>query len=213
MDDLSRPKEDVDERERESQDLGEESEGESRADVSDSEGGGNPSGAGSEDGGSLTPEEELAALREEVAALRDKNLRLVAEGRNLHQRSEREKREGIKYAAAEFARDLLVVIDDVERALEAGEKAGEGAKPVADGVRIVYEHFLKILRDRGIEPVASVGETFDPDVHEAMLQQPSEEHEAGVVIQELARGYRMHERVLRPARVIVSSGPAGEGTE
>lgn len=150
-----------------------------------------------------------SGAEEELAALRDENLRLVAELRNLRQRAQREKEEALKYAEADFARDLLVVLDDLERTLESARAAGN-AQALAEGVRIVYEHFLKVFRSRQIEPIAAVGCKFDPDLHEAVMQQPSTEHPAGVVVQELARGYRMRGRVIRPAKVIVSSGPTAE---
>jgi molecular chaperone GrpE len=149
---------------------------------------------------------ELEALRRELAELRDKNLRLLAETRNLQQRAQREKSEALKYAEADFARELLVVLDDLVRTQESAQ-SGADAKAIADGVRIVQEHFLKVLKSRAVEPIEACGKPFDPHVHEALLQQPSTEHAAGMVIQELARGYKMHERVLRPARVIVSQGP------
>lgn len=153
--------------------------------------------------------DELTQLRAEVAALRDRNLRLVAEQQNQQKRAQREKQEALRYAEAEFARELLIILDDLERTQEAAQNAVAVAA-VADGVRIVHEHFLKVLRQFGIQPIEAAGQPFDPSIHEALLQQPSADHPAGNVLQELARGYTMHERVLRPSRVIVSSGPAAE---
>jgi molecular chaperone GrpE len=154
------------------------------------------------------PEDELSAARREIVELRDKNLRLLAEAQNQQKRAEREKQELRRFAEFDLARDLLVLIDDLERAADAA-RAIPNSQGVADGVRIVTEHFQKILRDHGIAPIEAVGRPFDPNYHEALLQQPSDEHPTGIVIQELARGYTMHERVLRPSRVAVSGGPAG----
>ncbi|MBU0640221.1 MAG: nucleotide exchange factor GrpE [Planctomycetes bacterium] len=151
-------------------------------------------------------EDPLEVLRRECEELREKNLRLLAEAQNLQKRAERDKREALRYAEADFARELLVVLDDLERTQESARTARK-PKAVADGVRIVYEHFLKVLRERQVEPIEALGQPFDPSYHEAMMRQPSEECPAGTVIQELARGYRMHERVIRPSRVVVSSGP------
>jgi len=151
------------------------------------------------------PPDELTQLRAEVAALRDRNLRLQADVQNTLRRAQRDKEEAIRFAEADFARDLLVVLDDLERTVAAAEAAGD--KPHADGVRIVLEHFLKILRQRSIVPISAAGQPFDPERHEALMQQPSADQPAGTVLQELARGYAMHERVLRPSRVVVSSGP------
>jgi molecular chaperone GrpE len=156
------------------------------------------------------PADELELLRNEVEELREKNLRLLADSRNLQQRSQRDKAEALKYAEADFARELLVVIDDLERTLDSA-KAAEDVEAVADGVRIIYEHFLKVLRGRGIEAIEAEGRPFDPSFHEALMQRPSDEYPAGTVMQELARGYKMHDRVIRASRVVVSGGPA-EGT-
>lgn len=147
----------------------------------------------------LTPEQEIEKLR-------DENLRLVAELRNVTQRAQREKQEALRYAEADFARELLIVLDDLERTQESARTASK-VQAVADGVRIVYEHFLKVLRGKQIEPIEALGKPFDPHWHEAMMQQPSDEHPAGTVMQEVARGYKMRDRVIRPAKVVVSSGP------
>lgn len=151
----------------------------------------------------------LEAAEHERDALRDKNLRLTAELANVRQRADRERAEAIRYAEAGFAKELLTILDDLDRTLESASAATE-VSAVTDGVRIIHEHFLKILADHKIEPIPAVGEPFNPDVHEALLQQPSAEHEAGIVIQEVATGYRMHDRVIRAARVIVSSGSPAE---
>lgn len=157
--------------------------------------------------------DELEALRREVAELREKNLRLLAEQRNQQQRAQRERAEALRYAEGELARELLVVLDDLERTQESARETRK-VQVVADGVRIIYEHFLKVLKGRGIEPIVAQGQPFDPGLHEAMLQRPSDEHPAGTVMEELARGYQMHDRVLRPSRVVVSSGPAdGAGVD
>ncbi|MBN2446262.1 MAG: nucleotide exchange factor GrpE [Phycisphaerae bacterium] len=154
---------------------------------------------------------ELELAQREVAELNDKNLRLIAELRNTQQRLERDKGEALRYAEAGFARDLLIILDDLERTQRSASEA-DNVQSVADGVRIVYEHFLKVLKDRNIEPIDAVGQTFDPDLHEAMLQRASSEHASGTVMEELTRGYRMHGRVIRPARVVVSSGPAEQAS-
>lgn len=150
--------------------------------------------------------DERATLQREVDELRDKNLRLMAELQNQQKRAQREKQESLRFAEFEFARELLVVIDDLARTQESAQTATD-VRAVAEGVRILYEHFLKLLRGRHIEPIEAAGRPFDPEIHEAVLQQPSADQPAGTVLQELARGYKMHERVLRPSRVIVSSGP------
>jgi len=151
------------------------------------------------------PAPELS-LEQQIEALRDENLRLTAELRNVAQRAQREKQEALRYAEADFAKELLIVLDDLERTLESVKTADE-VQSVAEGVRIVYEHFLKVLRGRGIEAIEAKEKPFDPHLHEAMMQQPSVDHPSGIVLQEFLRGYRMHDRVLRPTKAVVSSGP------
>jgi molecular chaperone GrpE len=146
------------------------------------------------------------SLEQQIEALRDENLRLTAELRNVAQRAQREKQEALKYAEADFAKELLIVLDDLERTLES-VKTAEQVQSVAEGVRIVYEHFLKVLRGRGIEVIEAQGKPFDPRLHEAMLQRPSADHPSGIVLEEFLRGYQMHGRVLRPTKVVVSSAP------
>jgi molecular chaperone GrpE len=160
-------------------------------------------------GTELPPEAELVeTLRREVAELQQQNLRLIAEMQNQQRRARQDKEESLRFAESDFARELLTVLDDLERTQESARTAAD-ARALAEGVRITYEQFLKTLRGRGIAPIAAVGQPFDPEQHEALLQQPSDDQPAGVVLQEVLRGWTMHGRVLRPSRVIVSSGPAG----
>ena len=158
------------------------------------------------------PESPVEVLERKVQAPEEEKLRLIAESRNQQQRAARERAEALRYAESDFARELLVILDDLERTQQSAQDATD-VQAVADGVRIVYEHFLKVLKGRGIEPIDAQGKPFDPEVHEAMMQQPSAEHAPGTVMQELARGYRMHERVLRPTRVVVSSAPVAPEAE
>ncbi|MFO0837640.1 MAG: nucleotide exchange factor GrpE [Phycisphaerae bacterium] len=153
------------------------------------------------------PEADIAQLQAEVTTLRDQHLRNLAELRNANQRWQREKQEAVKYAEADFARELLVVLDGLERTLESARSAGD-ALSIAEGLRIVHEQFLKALAAHHIEPIQAAGVPFDPHVHEALMQRPSDDVSAGAVLQEVQRGFRMHDRVIRTARVIVSSGPA-----
>lgn len=149
--------------------------------------------------------DEAESLRRQVAELTDKNLRLVAEMQNMQRRAAREREESLRFAEAEFARELLLVMDDLERTREA-VKAGHDAAAIADGVRIVFEHFDKVLRSRGIVPIEAAGKPFNADEHEALLQEASADVPAGSVLREIHRGYRMRDRVLRTARVVVSKG-------
>jgi molecular chaperone GrpE len=152
-------------------------------------------------------EDELATIRREAAELREKNLRLLAEMQNLRKRVEREQGETARFAESELARELLPVLDSLECA-RASASAAQDIGTLADGVRIAGEHFLKVLQGHHIEPIAAAGQPFDPNLHKAVRQQASADYPAGTVLQELARGYTMFERVLRPSQVVVSSGPA-----
>lgn len=151
--------------------------------------------------------DELPTIRRQAAELREENLRLLAEMQNLRKRTEREQGETVRFAESELARELLPVLDNLECA-RASASAAQDNGTLADGVRIACEHFLKVLQGHHLEPIAAVGRPFDPSLHKAVRQQPSVDCPVGTVLQELARGYIMYERVLRPSQVVVSSGPA-----
>ncbi len=179
----------------------------SQADTKATDASTTPQGAEAAPAGSEA--ERIAELERQVAELRDRNLRLMADLRNLQQRFEREQALHRKYANETFAKDLLVILDDLERTMQSAREASS-VEAVAEGVRIVYEHFLELLRKHGVRPIETPeAQSFDPELHEAVMQQPSDEHPAGTVIQQVARGYQMHDRVIRPSKVIVSSGSAG----
>ena len=140
----------------------------------------------------------------EVAEWKEKCLRAKAELVNYQRRAEKDRAEGLKYANASFIRALLPVIDDLERVMASGAAHPENAQAILDGGRLTLENFLKILRDFRVEVIKADGEPFDPEVHEAMMEQPSPDHPTRTVLQEVAKGYRLFDRVLRPAKVIVS---------
>jgi molecular chaperone GrpE len=146
------------------------------------------------------------ALEADLAAERDRNLRLRAELENVRSRSSREISENLRYAALPLARDLLPVLDNIDRALAAGEKAGETG-PLVEGVRLVRQQLVTILEQHHAREIRALGEPFDPQFHAAILQQPSTEVPANHVIMVTQPGYQMHDRVVRPSQVIVSSGP------
>lgn len=165
--------------------------------------------------GNETPD-SVVELRQKVDALEDQLLRTKAEHQNILRRAGTERIEAVRYANADLMRAIIPVLDDLDRAIEAAaaRPAAEKRKPSAidpallDGVKLVRENLLKALREQGMELIAAQHQAFDPHLHEAMMRQPSDEFPAGTVLQELAKGYRLRERTLRPARVIVSQGPA-----
>lgn len=146
-------------------------------------------------------------LEAELATERDRNLRLRAEIENLRGRTARELADQIRYAALPLARDLLPVLDNIDRAIEAGEKAGEKG-PLVDGVKMVRQQLIGALQQHHCQEIKALGEPFDPQFHAAILQQPSAEVPANHVIMVTQAGYQLHDRVVRPAQVIVSSGSA-----
>ena len=160
-----------------------------------------------------TLEEALAAARasapdqtDELTAQGERILRLQAEMQNLRNRTSREIADERKYAALPVLRDLLPVVDNIDRAIEAAEKAGEAENLLA-GFRLVKQQLHSILNQHHGELIAAENEPFDPNFHQAILQQPSREVPEGNVMMVTQPGYKMHDRVIRPAQVIVSSGP------
>ena len=148
---------------------------------------------------------ELESLRHERDVLAESDLRLRAEFENFRRRSTREALEARERAQGSLLTEMLPVLDNLERALDAAEHHDEGK--VLGGVRIVRDLFVDLLRRSGVEEIPTVGAEFDPHVHDAVVMQPSGQEE-GTVTAVLERGYTQGERVLRPARVVVSSGPA-----
>lgn len=150
----------------------------------------------------------VQALTQECESLRDQLLRQRAEFDNYRKRMARDTEQIRKTASENLVRDILPVLDNLERALQHAEDPN-GA--LAQGVGMVLKQLCDALAAKGLEPIASVGETFDPNVHEALAQQPSEDTPADVVLNEFERGYRLGGLVIRPAKVVISSGSAQSG--
>ena len=154
-------------------------------------------------GGAKAPVDDRDAVARERDQLADSLLRLRAEFDNYRKRSAKELTDARTCAQGDLLADLLPVLDNLERALDAAEHHEEGK--VLQGVRMTRDLFVGLLTRVGVEEVPGVGTHFDPLVHDAILTQASEEDE-GVVTAVLERGYRQGEQVLRPARVAVSAG-------
>jgi molecular chaperone GrpE len=148
---------------------------------------------------------ELAARLAEAEAMRDEYLadvqRVAAEYENYRKRAAREQERLVAHAHERLVRELLPVLDDLERALEAAEKHEEAA--LVEGVRLVEQSLRAALAKEGLVEIETDG-PFDPHVHEALLTQAHDEKETGSVVEVLQRGYRLGDRVVRPARVIVA---------
>ena len=147
---------------------------------------------------------DVDALQADRDQLFDRLQRLAAEFDNFRKRNAREQAAFAERANERLVKELIPVLDDLGRALEAASEHEEGK--VEDGVRLVHRALADLLAKQGLTEIATDGK-FDPHVHEALLSQPSEA-EDGAVIQVLQKGYRLGDRVLRPARVVVSAGAA-----
>lgn len=147
------------------------------------------------------------ALRQERDELRDRLLRTSADFDNYRKRTDRERRDLSAYATADLVKDLLPVLDDLERAIAIPVDASAGPTQLAairDGVEMVRRQFLDVLQRRGVEPIEAVGADFDPEWHEALTTEPAEGRRDGEITAEIRRGYRMGPRLLRPALVKVA---------
>ena len=176
--------------------------------------------ARAEDEAAKTPEDAAAAapqptpstaLEREHAEMKDRLLRTLAEMENLRRRTEREVTDARLYGVASFARDVLVVADNMRRALdalppEARADAEAGIKSLVDGVELTERELLKALEKNGVRQFTPQGEKFDPNVHQAMYEVPDASVPAGSIVQVVQPGYMIGERVLRPALVGVSKG-------
>jgi len=162
----------------------------------------------------------ITELEAELASAKDRWLRAVADLENYKKRVKREKEEDYRRTVQKLVPGFLPVMDNLERALEIAEPAARTAPPeqakameqVVAGLRIVASDFMNTLTKNGIETVPSVGLPFDPSLHDALQQVDSPDHAPGIVIREFERGYRLGDRLLRPARVIIAGAGSTGGT-
>lgn len=162
----------------------------------------------------VEPEARIAELEAEVASVKDQYLRFMAEAENMRKRNERQLADAHRYGAADLARAVLTVADDLSRALAAvpeEQRQGDGLlQTLLGGVEAVERELAKALDTNNIERIDPAGEPFDPNFHEAMFEVPDSGFPSGTVAQVLQPGYRLHERLLRPARVGVAKGGDAE---
>jgi len=152
-------------------------------------------------------DQKEADLEQQVREANDRALRSHAELENFRKRSQRELADERRYAIIPFARDLLAVVDNLERAIEAAQKSPDGSG-LLDGVKLVADQLESVLKAHQCVRIETVGTTFDPNFHQALAQEPSNEHPAGTITRATQAGYKLHDRVIRPAQVFVSTGPA-----
>lgn len=171
----------------------------------------NPEGAAPEAGAEEqvaeaeeSPEEEMARLHEDLANARDAVLRAQAEAQNVKRRAEQDVEKARKFALERFVGELLPVVDNLERALEAASGDEEVVKPIAEGVELTLKSFLDVLGKQNIVVLDPHGEPFDPNLHQAMSMVENTEVEPNTVIAVMQKGYTLNGRLVRPAMVMVS---------
>jgi molecular chaperone GrpE len=142
----------------------------------------------------------LEELKRERDSLQDRLLRTAAEFDNYRKRMDRERREHAEYTSGEAIKELLPIIDNLERALQAAA----ADDPLRKGVELIHLQMLDMLRKRGVKPIEALGADFDPNFHQAVIHEVSAAHREGEVMEELQRGYVVGERLLRPAMVKVA---------
>lgn len=145
----------------------------------------------------------------QAEGLRDRLLRTQADWDNYRKRAIREKEEAVRYAAEGVMEKLLPILDSFEMGLQAAKTATEAAA-IAQGMQMIYTQFQNLLKDVGVETIDAVGHPFDPHRHEALGHQESAEHEEGTVVGQMRKGYKLKDRLLRPASVFVSKKAEGQ---
>lgn len=155
--------------------------------------------------------EELDALRAERDDMRDRFMRALADAENARKRGERDRREAEQYGGSKLARDMLPVYDNLKRALDAAnEETRAQATALIEGLELTLRELTNVLKKHGVDEInPAVGETFDPQQHQAMFEAPLPGTKAGHIIQVLGVGFMLHDRLLRPAQVGVSSNTQG----
>lgn len=147
-------------------------------------------------------EEKLQNLQQELEKVKEEQLRQIAEKENMRKRLEREKKDYYQYALSEFLKDLLMVLDNFERALET-EIKGNG-KSFREGIEMIYKQYYDVLKKQGVRPIDIKDKKFDPNLHQAFVTEESDEVEEMEVREVLQQGYMLHDRLLRPALVKVT---------
>ena len=145
--------------------------------------------------------DEIVELRKDRDSLHDRLLRQAAEFDNYRKRVERDRRDSAQFAAVDFVQDLLPVVDDFERALQT---EAPGAESYRQGLDIIHRALMDMLRKRGVMPIEAVGTSFDPQVHQAVAYEEAPDRRDGEVMEQFTRGYRLGDKLIRPAMVKVA---------
>ncbi|GAC1467566.1 MAG: nucleotide exchange factor GrpE [Isosphaeraceae bacterium] len=156
---------------------------------------------------SLDPHSELAQAQQQRDELKDQLQRSRAEFVNYQKRAKAQAEADRIYSVSSLARDILEALDNLDRATEALRATAPTG--ISEGLSMVHKNLLAALAKHGVEPIEALGQPFDPNQHDALVQQPDSEHPEGTVVVELSKGFRLHDRVLRPSKVAVSVKPSG----
>jgi molecular chaperone GrpE len=159
--------------------------------------------------GQSEAEDPMAGLQADLDRFRDLALRSQADFENYKKRSAREKEEAIKYANSSLLERLVGIIDNFELGLAAAKEQAADS-PIYSGMVLVQKQLNDLLAENGLQPIEAEGKTFDPNLHEAIAHERSDQIPEGIVLCQARRGYRFKDRLLRPSRVVVSSGPANQ---
>ena len=159
-----------------------------------------------------TPEERIEKAESEAKEAYDRFLRASAELENYKKRTQKEMAEFRKYANASLVKELLGVVDNLERAIESSNGSNEEGR-LSEGLNLTLKELLKIFKTFHASPIEALGKPFDPSYHQAMMQQETTDQPENIVLDELQKGYMIHDRLLRPAMVVVSKSPAGSGND
>ncbi len=157
-------------------------------------------------------ESEIAELKAEIEANKDRILRISAEFENYKKRSAKEMDDFRKFANESLFKRLLTVVDNLERAISSGED-GSDAKALLEGIKMTHREIVKFLESFNVKPVEAHGKPFDPAFHQAVTQQESDQYPDNTVVDELQKGYLLHDRLIRPAMVVVSKSCAKDDSQ
>jgi len=160
--------------------------------------------ADAEEAAEPTLEEVIEKLQADLAQAEDASLRALADAQNVKRRAEQDVEKARKFALEQFSKDLLPVVDNLERALAAASGDDDAIKPIAEGVELTLKSFLDVMKKFHIEAVDPVGEPFDHDLHQAIGMVPNPDVEPNTVLEVMQKGYTLNGRLMRPAMVMVS---------
>jgi molecular chaperone GrpE len=155
-------------------------------------------------------EEKVEALEQEAKEAHDRLLRVSAEFENYKKRAAREMNDFRKFANESFVKAMLPVIDNLDRAIESSNNKKHADSSMVEGVNMTLKEILKVLEQFGVKRFDSLGNIFDPGLHQAVMQEETEEHAENSVVKELQKGFMMHDRLVRPAMVVVSKKPENQ---